>query len=241
MKFNVRTLETVESTQDLIREEGEMATGEGLVIHALEQTSGKGRMGKTWESPRGNLYMSVLLRPECLAEDAGQIAFVSALAVSAALETYLPAGHEKTLKWPNDILIDGKKIAGILCETSLVRGRVDHIALGVGINVSAPPEDPGATGLDAINARENSIEGLRDNVLESFDRHYKVWLDKGFERIKAAWLKQAHGVDCPVTVILPDAEIQGVFKGMDENGAMIMEDKSGNERHIKSAQVIFKD
>jgi BirA family biotin operon repressor/biotin-[acetyl-CoA-carboxylase] ligase len=211
---------------------------EGFVVHALEQKQGRGRHGKKWHSPKGNLYLSILLRPDCLADDASQLAFVSALAVSAALNDYLPSAVEKTLKWPNDVLVEGKKIAGILIETSLVRGRVDYIVAGFGINVSAPPED--ATSLDQANGRENSIEGLRDTLLDSFARQYKAWQTRGFEPVRKAWIRQAHGLDQQIIASLPDSEVCGVFKGVDEQGWLIMEDKSGNERHIKAAQITYK-
>ncbi|NCC22549.1 MAG: biotin--[acetyl-CoA-carboxylase] ligase [Alphaproteobacteria bacterium] len=238
MKFSIKTLEKTDSTQDVIKDLGAKGTPEGAVIHALEQLKGRGRQGKVWHSPVGNLYMSVLLRPECLADDVPQLAFVSGLAISAALETYLPAGHVKTLKWPNDVFVDGKKISGVLTETTLVRGRVDCVAVGIGINVSAPPE--GAISLDTANGRENSIEGLRDTVLESLARHYRAWQNRGFEVIRAAWVKQAHGIGEPIIACLPDSEIKGIFRGVDEQGWLVMEDRSGNERHIKAGHIEFK-
>ncbi len=238
MKFSIKTIRSVESTQDIVKEYAAKDEPEGFVVHAMEQTKGKGRHGKVWHSPVGNLYLSILLRPECLADEAGQLSFVSALAVASALDTYLPAERVKTLKWPNDIFVDGKKIAGILIETSLVRGRVESVVVGVGLNVSAPPPD--AASLDEMNGRENSIEGLRDNVLDSFARQYKLWRTRGFDPVRKAWSREAHGLNQPIIACLPDSEINGIFRGIDEQGWLIMEDRSGNERHIKAGQITFK-
>lgn len=237
MKFVIRTVTTSESTQDIVKEAAIKGDPAGVVVQSLQQSAGRGRHGKAWHSPPGNLYMSLLLRPDCLADEAGQLAFVSALAVSAALDDYLPGERSKFLKWPNDVMVDGKKISGILIETSLVRGRVDYVVIGIGVNISASPKE--AVSLDEMNGRENSVEGLRDSILESFQRQYKVWQSRGFGAIKNSWSRQAYGMNQEIVVCLPDSEIKGVFKGMDEKGWLVMEDKSGNERHIKSGQIKF--
>ncbi len=238
MRFTIKTVQIVDSTQDIVKELAAKNEPEGIVVHALEQRNGRGRHGKVWHSPKGNLYLSMLLRPDCLADDTGQLAFVTALAVSGALDNYLPQEVAKTLKWPNDVFVEGRKIAGILIETSLVRGRIDHIVIGIGINICEAPE--GAICLNEANGRENSVDGLRDSVLENFARQYKLWQTRGFEAVRKSWVRQAHGINQHIVACLPDSEVCGIFKGVDEQGWLIMEDKSGNERHIKAGQINFK-
>ncbi len=238
MKWRIDMLESVDSTQEIVKDKvlSENAP-EGYVLQALEQTKGKGRHGNVWISPPGNLYMSVLLRPDCIAEDAGHLAFVAALAVSNALDDFIGQGHDKKLKWPNDILVDGKKMSGILLETGLVSGRVDYVVVGIGINVDVVPE--GRIGLKDVGKGEVALEALRDNVLQYLAAIYKKWMDKGFEPIRAAWLAQACGIGEKIIVRMPDAEIRGVFDGLDEEGCLILKDKSGNERRVKSGEVFF--
>lgn len=237
MKYFVKNMECVESTQDEVKKLAEDGDREGLVIQALEQSQGRGRQGKKWESPAGNLYMSLLLRPECLADDVGQLAFVSGLAVSSALDVFLPSTHVRTLKWPNDVMVDGKKIAGILTETSIMSGRVEYVVAGFGVNVELAPE--GAICLNDANGRENSVEGLRDTLLESFLRIYKVWQERGFASVRKAWGRQAHGLNMPVKVSMTEGDVVGTYRGIDEKGWFIVEDKNGNSRYIKAGSVFF--
>jgi BirA family biotin operon repressor/biotin-[acetyl-CoA-carboxylase] ligase len=155
VEWKIHTYAQLESTQDYVRSvaEDEEFFAEGVVIQALAQTKGRGRHGNEWQSPMGNLYMSVLLRPECPAQAAGQLSFVVAVALSAAMGEVLADGHVKTLKWPNDILIDGKKVAGILLESNISKlGIVDYVVAGMGVNIMAAPE--GAVALAQVSKGE---------------------------------------------------------------------------------------
>ncbi|HEY8192261.1 MAG TPA: biotin--[acetyl-CoA-carboxylase] ligase, partial [Alphaproteobacteria bacterium] len=139
--WKIHTYAQLGSTQDYVKELGDEGLPEGTVVQCLTQTKGRGRHGRTWTSPMGGLYMSVLLRPECAAPVAGQLSFVVAVAVSAAMDEVLGKDHKKTLKWPNDILIDGKKCAGILLESGMAGAMVNWMAVGIGVNIMSAPED----------------------------------------------------------------------------------------------------
>jgi BirA family biotin operon repressor/biotin-[acetyl-CoA-carboxylase] ligase len=218
--WRVQVLGTTPSTQDVVRGLAETGEAEGLAVQSLQQTKGKGRHGNDWVSPMGNLYLSVLLRPSCRADKAAQMAFVVALALSEAMDEVIEDGHVKTLKWPNDILIDGKKVSGILLETKLdKRARVDYLIIGTGVNIFAPPE--GAEGLDRIKKERLAVNTFRDLYLQKLRTHYILWQDKGFAPVREAWLKQAHGLGKTMKIRLPEIAYEGVFNGIDESGALI--------------------
>lgn len=218
--WRVQVLGTTPSTQDVVRGLADTGEPEGLAVQALQQTKGRGRHGNDWVSPMGNLYLSVLLRPSCKADKAAQMAFVVALALSEAMDDVLEDGHAKTLKWPNDILIDGRKISGILLETRLdPHGRVDYLIIGTGVNIFAPPE--GTEGLDRIKKERLAVNTFRDLYLSKLLVHYKVWQDKGFAPVREAWLKQAHGLGSAMKIRLPEITYEGTFEGIDENGALL--------------------
>ncbi len=216
--WQVQTFAQLPSTQDRIRELAEAGAPEGTVVQSLVQTQGRGRHGNEWISPMGNLYMSMLLRPGCSPDQAGQISFVAAVALSAAMGDVLAPGHAKTLKWPNDVLIDGKKCAGILLESELKSGMVDTLILGMGVNIMAPPED--RIGINQVSKGPVPIHPFRDMVLSHFSAFYEHWRTKGFAEIRALWLQQAHNIGKAVTVKLQDRTLEGIFQDIDEKGIL---------------------
>lgn len=235
--WRVQMLGTAPSTQDIVRDLAENGEPEGLAVQSLQQTKGRGRHGNGWVSPMGNLYLSVLLRPSCKADKAGQMAFVVALALSDAIDDVIENGHAKTLKWPNDILIDGKKVSGILLESKIDRhGRVDYLIIGTGVNIFSAPE--GAIGLDAIKKERLAVNTFRDLYLDKLQARYTSWQDKGFAEIRQEWLKQAHGLGEAMRIRLPETTYQGIFKGVDDNGTLIAE-IDGQTRSFTAGEVHF--
>lgn len=235
--WRVQVLGTTPSTQDMVRASAETGEPEGLAIQSLQQTKGRGRHGNDWTSPMGNLYMSLLLRPSCKADKAGQMAFVVALALSDAMDEVIDPSHTKTLKWPNDILIDNKKVSGILLESKLdSHGRVDYLIVGTGINIFAPPE--GAVGLDQIKREPVYVNKFRDLYLAKLLDRYTSWQNKGFAPVREAWLKQAHGLGQNMKIRLPEITYEGVFEGIDESGALIAR-IDGEQRIFTAGEVHF--
>ncbi len=237
--WQVHTYASLESTQDYVKELAAEDFPEGTVIQCLMQTKGRGRHGNDWHSPIGNLYMSALLRPDCTANEAGQLSFVVAVALSAAIDDYLEDSHVKTLKWPNDILIDGKKCAGILLESELTAdGQVKWLVFGVGVNIMAPPK--GAVGLQEVSWEiQVPIHPFRDVFIEKFKIFYKQWRKEGFAPIREVWLSQAHGKGEAIKVRLPDRELTGIFTDLDENGALLLRMNDGKEKTIHAGEVFF--
>lgn len=235
--WRVQLYQSVETTQSYVKEAIAAGEPQGMVVQALEQKSGKGRHGNSWNSPIGNLYMSILLRPNCEARTAGQLAFVIAVALSKAMDDYIDEGkHIKTLKWPNDILIDGLKLCGILLESEMKKNKLEAVVVGMGLNIFKAPEL--AVGLNDIAEMPVYVNAVRDNILDKLSYYYEFWQKKGFAPIREAWLKQAHGLDQPMTARLPDAEFKGIFKGITEEGSLILETDDG-EKIIHAAEVHF--
>jgi BirA family biotin operon repressor/biotin-[acetyl-CoA-carboxylase] ligase len=240
--WKIETFAVLPSTQDEAKVRAlDEGADEGLVVQALTQSEGRGRQGNQWTSPMGNLYMSVLLRPLCTADLAGQVSFVVALAVSAAMDEFLVEGHQKTLKWPNDILIDGKKVAGILLESELSpKGLVGHLIIGVGVNILSAPE--GRVALKEVSGENRlAVHPFRDRVLHYLDQYYGVWKAEGFGSIRKAWLAQAHGLGHSLTARTPQREEKGIFKEIDEAGGLILEIPENKQIVIRAGEIYFDE
>jgi len=209
-------------------------------VWALEQTTGRGRRGRFWVSPRGNLYTSLVLRPDCLASHAVQLGFVTALAVGAALRTTLPCLERLTYKWPNDVLINGRKVAGVLLESEVTAaGRLSFLIIGVGVNLIASPQD---TEFPATSVVEEGLGVVPSEVmLEQFAHDFQSWNDRwraeGFAPVRAAWLLDSatsHGE--PIRVHLDRTTVEGRFLGLDAGGKLLLDD-AGEYRHISAGEV----
>ncbi len=226
--WRVNLYQSVSSTMTLAHEASAAGAEEGYVIQALMQESGKGRHGNDWTSPMGNLYLSVLLRPNCVTERAGELAFVVAVALSAALDVYIdPKKHVKKLKWPNDILVDGLKISGILIETNLHDNSLDSVVIGMGLNIFKAPDL--AVSLNDIAEEPVYINKVRETVLDKLSHYYGEWQESGFAPIRKIWLNQAHGLNEPMTARLPQDKFKGIFKGIDEAGSLILTMDEGDK------------
>ena len=151
--WQLKVLSRVSSTQDIVKLAAKDGDPEGYIVQAMMQADGKGRHGNVWKSPMGNLYMSVLLRPECAVMRAGEFAFVVAVALYEALQQYIDTDkHNITLKWPNDILVDGRKISGILLESNLTDEKLDGLVAGIGVNILIAPD--GAVTLQEVASEQ---------------------------------------------------------------------------------------
>ena len=232
--WKVHTYASLPSTQDYVKELVEEGLEEGIVVQCLEQRSGRGRHGNTWFSPMGNLYMSILLRPKCDVKQAGQLSFVAAVALSAAMDEVVDTKqHKKALKWPNDILIDGKKVSGILIEKE-----ADGYALGMGVNIMNPPDQ--GVGLSQVSWEiQVAIHPFRDKVLEKLSYYYDLWQDKGFAEIRELWLSQAHGLGEPIKARLAKGDKSGVFEGLSPEGALLLKQDDGEILDINAGEVYF--
>jgi BirA family biotin operon repressor/biotin-[acetyl-CoA-carboxylase] ligase len=210
-------------------------------ITAGKQTAGRGRRGRVWEAPEGNLSATLLIRPNRSAKECAQLSFAAALAVSDVLSHYVQ-GFDVRLKWPNDTLVDGRKIAGILLESETLTDSVTAwLAVGIGVNLVAfPPETEfPATALGALRIPPPSPKDAASALAEAFAKWYEAWRKEGFSPLRAAWLARAYGLGNQIRVRLAAEELTGVFRDLDETGALILDLPSGQTRTIAAGDVFF--
>jgi BirA family transcriptional regulator, biotin operon repressor / biotin---[acetyl-CoA-carboxylase] ligase len=242
--YRLVALDSVDSTNEEAKRRARAGAEDGTLVWARAQTHGRGRGGRSWASPPGNLYLSLVLQPDCAPADAAQLSFVAALGAGAALGEVVPPMVEVTYKWPNDILLNRRKAGGILLETeSVTRDRLDWLVLGVGINVATHPSEAvhPATSLRNEGADDVTVEML----LEAFARHFlswvNRWLDDGFEPVRLAWREQARGIGAPVQVRLPNAELAGTFEDIDADGALLLRRADQSLQRVTAGDVFFGD
>ena len=240
VEWRPHVLASVESTQDEVRLVAEKGEVEGYVIQAFQQKGGKGRSGNQWSSPMGNLYMSFLLRPNCGLDRAGELAFVIGLGLSSAFDDYIDADkHDKRLKWPNDVLIDGLKISGILLESVIEQNKLSGVIVGMGVNILNSPDL--AICLNKVATDAVYVNKVRDNILDKVGKTYDLWQEQGFAPIRDMWLKQAYNLGEPITARLPSEKHKGIFKGINEEGSLLLEMSDGEVKIIHAADVHFGD
>lgn len=235
-------LDSVASTHEEIKRLAAMGAGEGVIVIAGEQTAGRGRQRRVWASPPGNLYLSLLLRPDRPLGTALQIGFVAAVAAAEALAAFLPAAADVRLKWPNDVLIGGRKVAGMLLEADCsAGGAVNWIALGLGINILSHP--PAATtSYPPTSLTAEGASATADEVLAAFGSAflagYQRWLESGFAAVRQAWLARAFARGGTVDVRLDEATtVRGRFLDLDGDGALLLETDDGRQRRITAGDV----
>ena len=238
INWQVKVLSRVSSTQDIVNLAAQDGDPEGYVVQALQQASGRGRHGNQWQSPMGNIYMSVLLRPECKVSRAGEFAFVVAVALYEALRGYIDeTKHNITLKWPNDILVNGLKISGILLESHIKEEKMTGLVIGIGVNILTPPES--AISLQDVSKEQVFVNKVRDKILLELDNAYAQWKKEGFAPFRERWLGHAHGIGQAMTARLPNVSYDGVFNGLTEDGSLILKMPDGVEKIITSGDVHF--
>ena len=234
-------IDSVTSTNDLLKQRARMGEPEGTLIVAGEQRAGRGRSGREWTSKPGNLYMSLLLRPKGDAARVAQISFLAAVALSTAIIRIAP-DLAPSHKWPNDVLIDGAKISGILLESSARSGGgVDWLVLGMGVNVAHHPTDAGqaVTSLHAHGVTECKPGTLLGALAPALLHWLEVWRADGFPPLRQAWLERAAGLGGAVRVRLPREEFTGTFRDLDDNGSLLVEQTDGTLRTITAGEVFL--
>ena len=231
--FDVRLYDSIGSTNDEARRLAREGVPHGTVAAAGEPTAGRGRQGRQWASPPGNLYLSAVLRPDVPLARTAELSFVAALAVADVVDGF--AGRAE-LKWPNDVLVGGAKISGILLEA--VAGAT---ILGIGVNVAhQPAETPYPTtslarecSLSRLRESGITVEAVRAALLAALDQRLDTWRAHGFAPIRADWLARAH----PLGTMLRAGTTEGAFAGLDEDGALLL-DTPGGQRRIVAGEVV---
>ncbi|MGO1117608.1 biotin--[acetyl-CoA-carboxylase] ligase [Rhodovibrionaceae bacterium A322] len=242
--FILKSYDSLGSTMDearrLAEEEGAQ---DGTLVWARQQSGGRGRLGRQWVSPKGNLYFSLVLRPQCRAAEAAQLGFIAALAIGEAIGSVAPP-MDVTYKWPNDVLLNGRKVSGILMESRGQEAELDYLILGCGINLATFPKE---ANYPATSLRFEGLPASVDveDLLEAFCRCFLTWtnrwLEEGFAPVRDAWLLHAARLGEEIDVRLPNETFRGVYRDLDGEGQLIIELPDGEMRRVASGEVFPPD
>ncbi len=243
---NIVYRETVGSTNELAKELAREGAEDGTVVIAEEQTGGKGRLGRDWYSPGGEgLWFTTILRPPINPVDAAKITLVAAVAVASAVREL--TGIEAGIKWPNDILVSGRKLAGILTEMSAEVDRVNYVAVGIGVNVNLDSAGlveglaETATSIAAESDGQVSRVSLLAGILDHFDALYEEFIRGHFHRILSLWKEMSVTINRWVRVTSLDGIDEGIAFDIDAEGALLLMKKDGSMRRVISGDVTLRN
>ena len=240
----IRWYDTLPSTNDLARSLAEAGDAEGIVIVAEQQTAGRGRLGRAWASPPGGLWLSVMLRPRLPAAQTPLVGLAASAATAAAIEEM--TALRPRVKWPNDVLVEGRKVAGLLLEAGPVHrdtAAPSWLVVGIGINVNVAPEalprrpQYPATSLAAAAGRSVGRGPLLRTLLRRFDRDYGELRERGGAAILERWRALSETLGREVRVATASATIEGLAYDVDEVGALLVRARDGGERRIVAGEV----
>ena len=228
------------STNDEVLRLARAGAGEGMLVTAGRQIGGRGRRGRQWHSPAGNLYASFLLHPGRPLAEAALLSFVAALAVIGAVDRWCPA-TDSELSWPNDVHVRGAKISGILLE-SVALGPDPGIVVGIGVNVAHHPDlaERATTSLHALGHTEADRETVLGDVASGLLLWYERWREAGFGPVREAWLARARGIGGGIVARVGQGERRGTFTDLDENGALVLVTAEGAAHRVTAGDVFFE-
>lgn len=231
-------LDEIDSTNEDARRRAAGGEQGPLWIAAHRQTAGRGRRGRIWQGGNGNLAATLLVRPDVPASEAAQLSFAAALAVADLVQHFAP-DVPVTVKWPNDVLADGRKLAGILLESGNDHGF--WLAIGIGVNLAEAPtgtEFP-ATSLKTVLGTAPDPQDALTVLADRFAHWHRAWREGGFPMLREAWLERADRLGGPIRARLPCEEQEGVFEGIDASGALLLNQGQGRVRAITAGEVFW--
>ena len=211
-------------------------------IIAKDQTQARGRRGRAWVHPKGNLAVTLIYRPQCTPVQAAQRSFLAAVALHATLALYVDSGRLKN-KWPNDVLLNGGKVAGILLESSGQGGAIDWLSIGIGANLSQVPTDVQDAAFPPVSLASESGYDIpaAEFVLylaEAFAAQEDRLATFGFDRIRTDWLTHAARLGQEITAVTPNESVTGTFDTIDHDGNLVLTTVKGR-RVISAADIHF--
>lgn len=234
-------LDEIDSTNAEARRRAEAGEAGPVWLVGLRQTAGRGRRGRAWETGEGNLAATLLFRTDKPPAEAAQVSFVAALAVADLLAEYVPASLV-SLKWPNDPLLGGLKVSGILIESGASPMGGLWMAVGVGVNLKHEPVESERPATSLATYRDcppphpaEAVEILAD----AFERWFRTWTTLGFPAIADAWTARAHGLGEPCVARLGTETVEGIAEGLDGDGALRLRLADGRVRRITAGDVFF--
>ncbi len=242
---DIRVFEETTSTNDVVEKLARDGVKEGVVVFAEAQTKGRGRLGRQWVSPAGKgLWFSVLLRPDLRPQEATQLTVAGATALARAVEAQ--TGLKTEIKWPNDLLISGKKVAGILTELSAELDRIKHVVLGIGVDVNlTAAEFPAelrktATSLRIEASRAISRPELAVSILRELDRDYARAGSGDFAEVANEWESRCTTIGRQVAIRVGERQIRGRAESLGEDGALLLRTDHGHLERIIGGDVTLE-
>ncbi len=240
---NVHYFDSTVSTNRVAREIATGGAPEGTLVVAEEQTGGRGRMGRGWFAPRYlGIFCSLILRPELPPTEAPPVTMLAAVALARAIQEVCDV--KVGIKWPNDVLIDGKKLCGILTEMSAEMERLNYLVVGMGVNVNIvefSEELKGiATSLKIETGTFVSRRILLQKLLYEFEQLYRFWLDKGFKPVLTEWKEYCVTLNCPVRVISARESLEGWAEDVDDTGALMLRLPDGSLKQLVAGEVSLR-
>lgn len=239
---NIHYFQEVDSTNTIACRLALGGAGEGEVVVADAQTKGKGRLDRVWQSPPGtNLYTSMILRPKIDPAMAPQITLMAGVAAADLFSVFCPG--DVSIKWPNDVLLRGKKACGILTEMKAVAGSLDFIILGIGLNINMNREDfepslhETATSLKIETGKTCDRLDLISKQFDFIAKWYKIFLSAGFSGLREAWLRYADILGKCIKVVYKDEFQTGIVTGIDDDGTILMRDEKGAGHRVIAGDV----
>ncbi len=237
----IEAYDELDSTNAEARRRAEAGQGGPVWITAGRQTAGRGRRGRAWSTETGNLAATLLTTTDVPAADAAQLSFVAALAACDLADTCLGAGAAR-LKWPNDVLVHGKKAVGILVESGTRTGGGLWLAVGIGVNLAHHPDDterPATSFAEHMTAAPPKPLDALAVLAERFESWRRLWATQGFAPIARAWTERAIGLGARCEARLPNRTLSGVAEGMDLDGALRLRLDDGALERITAGDVFF--
>ncbi|MBY0335023.1 MAG: biotin--[acetyl-CoA-carboxylase] ligase [Acetobacteraceae bacterium] len=217
--WRLQVFEALPSTQNLVQKLAEAGEPAGLAVLARRQTAGRGQGVRVWASPAGNLHLSVLLRPRGAARDLPGWALLFAVALREAASELVPAARLR-LKWPNDLLLDGAKCAGVLTEAELAEdGSIAQIVAGFGVNLA---HAPALEGRETAALGDADVEGFARVLLDRIAAWTRIRLTEGFAPVRAAWIAAGPERGALLTLKRDGAGVTGRYEGLAEDGALLL-------------------
>lgn len=231
-------LETVGSTNDYAKNAAKNGYPSGTLIWSHEQTAGRGRHGNQWVSGSGNLFMSLILRPNKNAAVVGQLSFVIAVALAKTVEHFISPQNKVQLKWPNDLIINDKKAGGILLETELNGvAPVNWVVIGVGVNIKNAPDD--ALFLNELSDTSIETSLFLELFISKIMYYESIWEKNKFDKIHEEYTSRSYNIKKIISVRTSKETISGLYEGIDKTGALIITLENGSKRLITSGEVFF--
>jgi BirA family transcriptional regulator, biotin operon repressor / biotin---[acetyl-CoA-carboxylase] ligase len=236
--YGLNRYDEIDSTNEEARRLAAAGEAGPLWLIAARQTAGRGRRGRSWETASGNLAATLLLKPDRIQGDWAQLSFVAAIAAADMAASFAGNKARIALKWPNDVLADRKKLAGILLET--VSGFA--LAIGIGVNLAHHPDgiEFPATSFKALDLDVPSADEALAALAGEFAKWYEVWRVQGFLPIREAWLARAVGLGTRIRARLAAEERSGMFEGIDETGALLLNEGFGRSSVLPAADIFFR-